>query len=162
MLLPHYDTYLSPAVRSFEKLAHAARFAEPKRVAAEIHLLHEGAMAIAQLLANRSLSISDVAAAVGYNSASQFSALFVRMTGLSPGTYRRKMIKNLLRDIISVPAASASYGRLDRPLGAGSRGFQQTHIRGLIPVSLKERLGEANESSVAALAAPRHSAGAGR
>ena len=44
------------------------------------------------LLANRSLSISDVAAAVGYNSASQFSALFARVTGLSPGTYRRKMI----------------------------------------------------------------------
>ncbi|MBD2750580.1 helix-turn-helix transcriptional regulator [Microvirga sp. BT688] len=44
------------------------------------------------LLANRSLSIADVAAAVGYNSPSQFSALFARMTGLSPGTYRRKMI----------------------------------------------------------------------
>ncbi len=49
----------------------------------------EGAKA---LLANLSLSIAEVAAAVGYNSASQFSALFARMTGLSPGTYRRKMI----------------------------------------------------------------------
>jgi hypothetical protein len=33
----------------FEELAHAARLAEPKRVAAEIHLLHEGAIAVAQM-----------------------------------------------------------------------------------------------------------------
>lgn len=33
----------------FEELAHAARFAEPKRVAAEINLLHEGAIAVAQM-----------------------------------------------------------------------------------------------------------------
>ncbi|TCL71317.1 TetR/AcrR family transcriptional regulator [Rhizobium sp. BK251] len=33
----------------FEELAHAARLAEPKRVAAEINLLHEGAMAVAQV-----------------------------------------------------------------------------------------------------------------
>jgi AraC family transcriptional regulator len=43
------------------------------------------------LLAEPSLSVSDVAATVGYNSASQFSALFGRMTGLSPRAYRRKM-----------------------------------------------------------------------
>ena len=33
----------------FEELAHAARFAEPKRIAVEINLLHEGAMAVAQM-----------------------------------------------------------------------------------------------------------------
>ena len=33
----------------FEELAHAARFAEPKRIAAEINLLHEGAIAVAQI-----------------------------------------------------------------------------------------------------------------
>ncbi len=33
----------------FEELAHAARFAEPKRIAAEINLLHEGAFAVAQI-----------------------------------------------------------------------------------------------------------------
>lgn len=33
----------------FEELAHAARFAEPKRMAAEINLLHEGAIAVAQM-----------------------------------------------------------------------------------------------------------------
>lgn len=32
-----------------EELAHAARFAEPKRIAAEINLLHEGAVAVAQI-----------------------------------------------------------------------------------------------------------------
>ena len=33
----------------FEELAYAARFAEPKRIAVEINLLHEGAMAVAQM-----------------------------------------------------------------------------------------------------------------
>ncbi|TCR65453.1 TetR family transcriptional regulator [Bosea sp. BK604] len=33
----------------FEELAHAARLAEPKRVAAELNLLHEGALAVAQM-----------------------------------------------------------------------------------------------------------------
>jgi AcrR family transcriptional regulator len=33
----------------FEELAHAARFAEPHRVAAEMNLLHEGATAVAQI-----------------------------------------------------------------------------------------------------------------
>jgi len=33
----------------FEELAHAARFAEPKRVADAINLLHEGATAVAQM-----------------------------------------------------------------------------------------------------------------
>jgi AcrR family transcriptional regulator len=33
----------------FEELAHAARLAEPKRIAAEINLLHEGATAVAQM-----------------------------------------------------------------------------------------------------------------
>ncbi|UVF22681.1 TetR/AcrR family transcriptional regulator (plasmid) [Microvirga terrae] len=33
----------------FEELAHAARFAEPKRIAAETNLLHEGAIAVAQM-----------------------------------------------------------------------------------------------------------------
>ncbi|MCA1407239.1 TetR/AcrR family transcriptional regulator [Ensifer sp. IC3342] len=33
----------------FEELAHAARFAEPKRIAIEINLLHEGAVAVAQI-----------------------------------------------------------------------------------------------------------------
>lgn len=33
----------------FEELAHAARLAEPKRIAAEINLLHEGALAVAQM-----------------------------------------------------------------------------------------------------------------
>jgi AcrR family transcriptional regulator len=33
----------------FEELAHAARFAEPKQIAAEINLLHEGAIAVAQM-----------------------------------------------------------------------------------------------------------------
>ncbi|WP_104668164.1 TetR/AcrR family transcriptional regulator [Ensifer adhaerens] len=33
----------------FEELAHAARFAEPKRVAETINLLHEGATAVAQV-----------------------------------------------------------------------------------------------------------------
>jgi AcrR family transcriptional regulator len=33
----------------FEELAHAARLAEPKRIAAEINLLHEGAIAVAQM-----------------------------------------------------------------------------------------------------------------
>jgi AcrR family transcriptional regulator len=33
----------------FEELTHAARFAEPKRIAAEINLLHEGAIAVAQM-----------------------------------------------------------------------------------------------------------------
>ena len=33
----------------FEELAHAARLAEPKRIAAEINLLYEGAIAVAQM-----------------------------------------------------------------------------------------------------------------
>ncbi|WP_083203486.1 TetR/AcrR family transcriptional regulator [Ensifer adhaerens] len=33
----------------FEELAHAARFAEPKRIADAVNLLHEGATAIAQM-----------------------------------------------------------------------------------------------------------------
>lgn len=33
----------------FEELAHAARLAEPKRIAAQINLLHEGALAVAQI-----------------------------------------------------------------------------------------------------------------
>ncbi len=33
----------------FEELAYAARLVEPKRIAAEIHLLHEGAMVVAQM-----------------------------------------------------------------------------------------------------------------
>ncbi len=33
----------------FEELAHAVRFAEPKRIAAEINVLHEGATAVAQM-----------------------------------------------------------------------------------------------------------------
>jgi AcrR family transcriptional regulator len=33
----------------FEELAHAARLAEPKRIAAQINLLHEGATAVAQM-----------------------------------------------------------------------------------------------------------------
>lgn len=33
----------------FEELAHAARLAEPKRIAAEINLMHEGAVAVAQM-----------------------------------------------------------------------------------------------------------------
>ncbi|WP_081160572.1 TetR/AcrR family transcriptional regulator [Ensifer aridi] len=37
------------ALAYFEELAHAARFAEPKRIAAEINLLHEGAVAVAQI-----------------------------------------------------------------------------------------------------------------
>lgn len=37
------------ALAYFEELAHAARLAEPKRIAAEINLLHEGALAVAQV-----------------------------------------------------------------------------------------------------------------
>ncbi|MBP1886346.1 TetR/AcrR family transcriptional regulator [Sinorhizobium mexicanum] len=33
----------------FEELAHAVRLAEPKRIAAEINLMHEGAVAVAQM-----------------------------------------------------------------------------------------------------------------
>ncbi len=33
----------------FQELAHAARLAEPKQIAAEINLLHEGAIAVAQM-----------------------------------------------------------------------------------------------------------------
>jgi AraC family transcriptional regulator len=44
------------------------------------------------LLADPSLSISDVAPAVGYGSLSRFSALFRQLTGHSPRDYRRKMI----------------------------------------------------------------------
>jgi len=33
----------------FEELAHSARFAEPKQIAAEINMLHEGAIAVAQM-----------------------------------------------------------------------------------------------------------------
>ncbi|MBD2750577.1 helix-turn-helix transcriptional regulator [Microvirga sp. BT688] len=44
------------------------------------------------LLAKPSLSVSDVAATVGYGSLSRFSALFRQTTGHSPREYRRKMI----------------------------------------------------------------------
>jgi AraC family transcriptional regulator len=44
------------------------------------------------LLADPSLSVSDVAPAVGYGSLSRFSALFRQVTGHSPRDYRRKMI----------------------------------------------------------------------
>jgi AraC family transcriptional regulator len=44
------------------------------------------------LLAKRSLSVSDVAASVGYGSLSRFSALFRQTTGHSPREYRRTMI----------------------------------------------------------------------
>ncbi|MCV9960303.1 TetR family transcriptional regulator [Pararhizobium sp. BT-229] len=37
------------ALAYFEELAHAARLVDPKRIAAEIHLLHEGVMAVAQI-----------------------------------------------------------------------------------------------------------------
>lgn len=37
------------ALAYFEELAHAARFAEPKWIATEINLLHEGAIAVAQM-----------------------------------------------------------------------------------------------------------------
>lgn len=40
------------ALAYFEELAHAARFAEPKRIAAEMNLLHEGAIAVAQMTRN--------------------------------------------------------------------------------------------------------------
>jgi AraC family transcriptional regulator len=43
------------------------------------------------LLAKRSLSVSDVAATVGYGSLSRFSALFRQVTGHSPRDYRRQM-----------------------------------------------------------------------
>jgi AraC-like DNA-binding protein len=43
------------------------------------------------LLAKRSLSVSDVAASVGYGSLSRFSALFRQVTGHSPRVYRRNM-----------------------------------------------------------------------
>ncbi len=43
------------------------------------------------LLANPSLSVSDVAAAVGYGSPSRFSALFRQITGHSPRNFRRQM-----------------------------------------------------------------------
>jgi AraC family transcriptional regulator len=43
------------------------------------------------LLAKRSLSVSDVAATVGYGSLSRFSALFRQVTGSSPRDYRRQM-----------------------------------------------------------------------
>ncbi len=44
------------------------------------------------LLADPSLSISDVATAIGYGSLSRFSALFRQVTGHSPRDFRRKMI----------------------------------------------------------------------
>ena len=44
------------------------------------------------LLTTPTLSVSDVAAAVGYGSLSRFSALFRQVTGHSPRDYRRKMI----------------------------------------------------------------------
>lgn len=37
------------ALAYFEELAHAARLAEPKTIAAELNLLHEGALAVAQM-----------------------------------------------------------------------------------------------------------------
>jgi AraC family transcriptional regulator len=43
------------------------------------------------LLAKRSLSVSDVAATVGYGSLSRFSALFRQTTGHTPRDYRRNM-----------------------------------------------------------------------
>jgi AraC family transcriptional regulator len=43
------------------------------------------------LLAKPSLSVSDVAVAVGYGSLSRFSALFRQVTGHSPRDYRRQM-----------------------------------------------------------------------
>jgi AraC family transcriptional regulator len=43
------------------------------------------------LLADAALSVSDVAAAVGYSDAGRFSTLFKRMTGHSPRAYRRKI-----------------------------------------------------------------------
>jgi AraC family transcriptional regulator len=43
------------------------------------------------LLAKPSLSVSDVAASVGYSSLSRFSALFRQVTGHSPRGYRRQM-----------------------------------------------------------------------
>jgi AraC family transcriptional regulator len=42
------------------------------------------------LLAKPSLSVSDVAATVGYGSLSRFSALFRQVTGSSPRDYRRQ------------------------------------------------------------------------
>ncbi len=42
-------------------------------------------------LADPSLSVSDVAAAVGYGSPSRFSALFRQLTGHSPRSYRRNL-----------------------------------------------------------------------
>ncbi len=44
------------------------------------------------LLAKPTLSVSDVAATVGYGSLSRFSALFRHVTGHTPRDYRRKMI----------------------------------------------------------------------
>lgn len=38
-----------PVLAYFKEIAHAARLAEPKRVAAEINLLHEGAIAVARM-----------------------------------------------------------------------------------------------------------------
>lgn len=43
------------------------------------------------LLADRSLSISDVSSLIGYASPSRFSALFRKVTGHSPRTFRRSM-----------------------------------------------------------------------
>jgi AraC family transcriptional regulator len=43
------------------------------------------------LLAKPSLSVSDVAAAVGYGSLSRFSALFRQTTGYSLREYQRQM-----------------------------------------------------------------------
>jgi AraC family transcriptional regulator len=45
-----------------------------------------------RLLAKPTLSVSDVAAAIGYGSQGRFSALFRQITGHSPRDYRRNII----------------------------------------------------------------------
>ena len=44
-----------------------------------------------EMLSERTLSVSDVSAAVGYRDPSHFAALFRREFGVSPGEFRRSL-----------------------------------------------------------------------
>jgi len=50
-----------------------------------------------QLLANPRVSLSEIAALVGYSDQSHFSVAFKRLTGTSPGAYRRLLDTRLIR-----------------------------------------------------------------
>jgi AraC-like DNA-binding protein len=76
--------------RSFLEHLHALRIGDARR-----------------LLAGSTLSVKEIAAAVGYNDATQFCRQFRRAEGMSPGSYRRLARARIADEEQSLPTLHA-------------------------------------------------------